>query len=124
VNQLRTIEGDKKKHAPKAEIIVEEPVEKKHRLPPSERVYADDPVFFHKAQISVGSQLWHFGRLDPKSLWEVYAIISYNRKKQKHIQTTSKLLDVVYMRRVNSENETRYMTFGYLSYSALWRLAE
>ena len=95
---------------------------------PSERVYPDDDVFFHKGQIKIGTQLWHYGRLDPKSLWQVVKIMSYvfsngMATKPRKVEIASKLLDTVYLRRIGSDIETRSVTFSTLSYSALWRIA-
>jgi len=88
-----------------------------------------DSVFFHKSQVVVGTKLVNFGRMYHGEIWEVVEIRSY-RKAQKtgrmltlNIEETSKLNDDVLIRS-NERNITRQVTFGTLSYSAIWRLAE
>lgn len=88
---------------------------------------AVDDLFFIKEQISVGIVLEHFGRLDSGSLWDVNRITteeptSTGVTKTKSVTTVHRLHDIVHMTRRGSSRERRQAAFGYLSYSAIWRL--
>jgi len=82
-----------------------------------------DNVFIHRSQIELGTKLLNFGRLDHDSIWEVQTIFSVfeNSGRRKYLDNIDKLNDQVVLKRIGS-NETRQMTFVYLSYSAIWRL--
>jgi hypothetical protein len=91
----------------------------------------DDEVFFHRAQVEVGTVLVYMGRTDPYSLWQVFRIASAFAppRDQKNARYTSRdvesvrhLTDDIFLRRVGGK-ETRSAAFYYLSYSAIWRLS-
>jgi hypothetical protein len=109
---------------------------------------AEDLVFFTKDQLKVGSILKYYGRHEPNTTWEVKAIWhfiyvkpSLNHPGRAHF--SSKKIDSNprngYYRRhkvasVNSladqveiickEIKQKHMLeFGYISYSAIWRLS-
>ena len=85
-----------------------------------------DAVFFHKSQVAVGTVLRYMGRLQPNTLWTVVDIRSYDKKPggdYKRVKTNlvRKLDDTLVM--LNRETgEKHEATFGYASYSAIWRL--
>ena len=82
-----------------------------------------DNIFIHRSQIELGTKLLNFGRLDHDSIWEVQTIFSVfeNSGRRKYLDNVDKLHDQIVLKRIGS-NETRQMTFVYLSYSAIWRL--
>jgi hypothetical protein len=85
-----------------------------------------DSVFFIKAQISIGLNLICMGRLAKPSGWIVTRIISHHTNgKPMHVNTVQYLSDRIYLRRANASGTMaeRSGTFGYLSYSAIWRIA-
>lgn len=84
----------------------------------------DDPVFIHRSQLNIGTTLTYFGRLQHGAQWkvkEIYSISDTGRRKY-HTNVT-RLDDTIMLQRVGS-NETRPVGFMYLSYSAIWRIAE
>jgi hypothetical protein len=88
----------------------------------------EDDIFFHKSQLHYGTRLIYYGRLDPMSIWEIVDIKSYflgkvvGQYSLKKVPEIRHLNDILYFRKINT-NETKKMSFGYLSYSAIWRLA-
>lgn len=89
-----------------------------------DRKYKPDPIFFIKDQFSVGTVLIHSGRKD-HSAWIVTRIINTNSRGARHlVDTVQKFDDRVYMKRSNgtASMAQRGMTFGYLCYSAIWRV--
>lgn len=82
----------------------------------------EDNIFLHRSQINIGLELIYFGRLDHGSIWRVIEIKTYSpggrATKVAHINS---LGDTVVMLRRGS-NETRQISFSYLSYSAIWRV--
>jgi hypothetical protein len=93
------------------------------------RVYNDDDVFFHKGQVRVGAVFRYVGRLDPNSLWRVTKIVSYERVgvgeyKEMPATAVRRLDDNIYLVRDGAPSRTRAMTFSYMSYSAIWRVAK
>lgn len=91
----------------------------------SETAPPDDSTFFHKGQISVGKTLLYLGRLDPGTRWVVTKIKSFSLRSDAGwvwVSTCRMLSDDVYLKNVDT-GEQRTATFGYLSYSAIWRLA-
>ena len=94
---------------------------------PAGKWQGHDKVFFHKDQIAVGTKLVNFGRLYHGEIWEVIEIRSYRKAPRSgrmltlQIDATSKLSDDVLIRSAE-RNTTRQVTFGTLSYSAIWRL--
>ena len=88
------------------------------------KTYAHDPVFFTKDQIRVGTVLVHVGRLDP-SAWEVVRIAHTNIREVRHwVDTVESFADRVYLKRSNGgiTSPLRVLGFGYLCYSAVWRV--
>ena len=85
----------------------------------------DDPVFFHKRQLRVGTALRYYGRTGPGQLWFVTGIYSTNKgqhvpRKETFPQT---ILDLIRLRN-HETGEVRFMSFQYLEYSAIWRIEE
>jgi hypothetical protein len=91
----------------------------------------DDPVFFHKGQIVVGSKLEHRGRLG-KTLWHVVRIETRQQLKDelgrnkplwstKIVSEVHRLNDDVVLK-LDGHYFQKTMTFQYLSYSAIWML--
>lgn len=87
-----------------------------------------DSIFFIKEQIKVGGPaLLHFGRLAPRTMWDVTKIVSHRWTerglcKPELVQQVRYLSDTVYLH-CRESSETRSATFGYLSYSAIWRMS-
>lgn len=87
----------------------------------------DDSIFFHKGQLTTKTRLVYRGRLDPGSLWRVTSIVTYDRPlgtgtyRRREVSSVVRLNDDITLTRIGS-NETRSASFGYLSYSAIWRL--
>jgi hypothetical protein len=87
-----------------------------------------DDIFFHKSQLQYGTKLIYFGRWDPKSIWEVIDIKSHFLGKEvgdvkiKKVNQVRFLSDSLTVRNVKTQ-ETRTITFSYISYSAIWRIA-
>ena len=81
-----------------------------------------DDVFIHKSQINIGTEFVNYGRLEHGTVWRVTEIKTYSAggrtTKVDNVQKTSD--NVVLLKR--GSNETRQMSFIYLSYSAIWRL--
>jgi hypothetical protein len=89
---------------------------KSAKLPP-----INDDVFFHKGQLRVGSMLRNVGRLERGTTWEVIRIATHRPARiSVSVRQPEKLNDTIYLR--GPGNQRRVITFGSLSYSALWRL--
>jgi hypothetical protein len=92
----------------------------------------DDPVFFSKRSVRLNTKIAHCGRLDPQSVWHVVKIESYTKLPSgkyslKKVSSVQHLTDLVYLERYSGRAgrpDTRRASFGTLSYSAIWRLAE
>jgi hypothetical protein len=85
-----------------------------------------DSVFFIKAQVKLGTHLLCLGRRERPTAWIVTRIISHSASgKPLHLDEVQYLSDRVYLRRANGTlaHAERSGTFGYLSYSAIWRIA-
>lgn len=88
-----------------------------------------DDVFFHKSQIEFGTKILCLGRLTPNTIWTVIQIESHflggkvGKIKLKKVNQIRYLNDVI---TIQSEEtgEKKRMAFIYLSYSAIWRLAQ
>jgi hypothetical protein len=96
----------------------------RHRTEP-----VPDDIFFTIHQIQLGTKLLCLGRLDPHSIWEVVAITNgptLRRARGRLISqdTVQHLTDICHLRRLRGAGEDypRQGNFGYLSYSAIWRL--
>lgn len=87
-----------------------------------QKSYQHDPVFFTKDQIKVGTTMIHCGRKDP-SAWLVTRIVNITpRGGRRPVNTVEAFADLIYMRRANGQPPMRRSTFGYLCYSAVWRV--
>jgi hypothetical protein len=89
-----------------------------------DRKYEHDPIFFTKDQITLGTVLIYAGRRE-HSAWIVSRIITTNTRGARHnVPAVLKFSDQVYLRRSNGppSNAQRAMSFGYLCYSAIWRI--
>ena len=95
-------------------------------LPPIQRAYEDDPIFFHKGQIKIGTILQNVGRLENGTHWRVTRIRSLRpaprRYKIEDVDFVHKLNDTIYLHRVGNPEMVRFVLFQTLSYSAIWRL--
>jgi hypothetical protein len=91
----------------------------------------NDPVFFTKTDVGIGSHIQYFGRTDPGSIWEVIGIKSYVRDEKTGLFKSSRLSyvrtlnDDITLRCVSDTPKTlrkRSLSFSSLSYSAIWRM--
>lgn len=94
-----------------------------------ETTQAFDQVFFHKDQIKVGTTIVCAGRLQHGTRWRVVEIITEVKNKngkwvRQSSPTVQKMTDEITLARVGSNKDQRAGTFGYLSYSAIWRLPD
>jgi hypothetical protein len=94
----------------------------------SSRWQEHDPVFFHKEQIHVGTRLIYFGRTHHGELWQVAAITTYRlnsrgRTISESVNDVLKLSDDVTLVRIGGEQSARKVSFGYISYTSIWRIA-
>lgn len=90
-------------------------------------LHTPDDDFFTKYQITTGIQLQYRGRSDPGSLWVVTRIVSHKWTQTGNcvpetVETVRYLSDTVHMVKQGTQ-ERHSATFGYLSYSAIWRIA-
>jgi hypothetical protein len=84
--------------------------------------YAHDPVFFTKDQIVVGTTLIHVGRLDP-SAWIVERIVHITQRGgRRQVNVVETFSDLIYLRRANGAPPLKKLNFGYMCYSAVWRV--
>lgn len=96
--------------------------------PPEKRIILDD-IFFHKTQLKIGTRLAYYGRSDAMSEWQIVGITSHFLSKKvgqyrmKPVDEIRHLSDIIELQKVGS-NSTRKMNFSYMSYSAIWRLAQ
>jgi hypothetical protein len=91
----------------------------------SDESQPDDPVFFTKHQLRVGTALRYYGRTAPGSLWFVTGIYSNNKGKTVPRQETfPQTLDDLVRLHNHETGEVRFMHVIYLSYSAIWRIDE
>lgn len=83
--------------------------------------YPADPIFFRKVDIFPGQKLRYMGRSAPNTVWTVKSIqTDAGKKGYKYVDVVNKLADYVVL---SNGVEVKQMTFGYMSYSAIWRLA-
>ena len=112
-----------------AERRTPRPPPRKRAAEPDEkppRWQGDDDVFFHRSQLKVGTVLENFGRISHATLWTVIQVKTYKIGRTglaRPVATgeVTRLSDDLVLRR-NDSNETRQLSFGTLSYSAIWRL--
>jgi hypothetical protein len=87
-----------------------------------------DDIFFHKSQLNYGTKLVYYGRWEPMSTWEIVDIKSHFLGKEvgdvkiKKVNQVRYLSDSLTLKNTVTY-ETRILTFSYMSYSAIWRLA-
>lgn len=90
-----------------------------------------DPIFFTKDQLHLGTNLRYYGRLNPGALFTVTHIKSWRRSSRGNYyairaEVASRLDDDITLlcREPGKRPDIRKMRFGYLSYSAIWRIEE
>jgi hypothetical protein len=113
-----------------------------HGLRIEDQAFMADPVFFRKEQLTIGTKLVYLGRTDPNSVWEVAKIhqnysarnIFYEKViRHRNIKTPETFLSLIFLRRISNSPQTKLkgyrkmghrleLNFGYLSYSAIWRI--
>jgi hypothetical protein len=87
-----------------------------------------DPIFFKKEDITVGRTLLYYGLSDPMGEWEVKKIISWfttderGKWEPREVPEVRHLDDDVYIVKIGNSRIRRKFTFGYIRYSAIWRL--
>lgn len=85
----------------------------------------DDPIFFRKHQLRVGTALRYYGRTDPGGLWFVTGIYTDDHGRHRpRAETFPQTLDDLVRLRNHQTSEIRFMRFSYISYSALYRVEE
>ena len=82
----------------------------------------DDPVFFAKHQLRVGTALRFHGRTHTGELWFVTGIYSGNRTPRR--ETFPQTLDDLIRVKNHASGHVRFVRFSYLSYSSIWRIDE
>lgn len=82
----------------------------------------EDPVFFHKHQLRVGTALRYWGRRNPGSLWFVTGVYSAGRVPRSEVFAKN-LSDLIRLKN-HVTGEIRFRSFSYLSYSAIYRIDE
>lgn len=85
-----------------------------------------DSIFFSKADLRVGASLRYYGRNATRGrLYFVERIRTIERINGlltvSSVQTPVHLVDLITLREATT-GRIRELTFGYLSYSAIWRL--
>lgn len=101
------------------------PVAAKNSWQTAPIVVYSDPIFFHKSQIKVGSHFLHFGRRMPRTNWIVQRIWTFQKEKYGRVRsyvTDVRTLNDILEMRCEETGEIRSVRFGYISYSAIWRL--
>lgn len=94
------------------------------RLPvgrPRKKWEGTDSVFLHLRQITIGTVLVKFGRLDHGSRWRIIDIRTDSRPHR--VAVARHLNNTVILNRLGS-NETYQVSAHTLSYSAIWRLPQ
>jgi len=87
-----------------------------------------DDIFFHKTQLHVGTRLSYYGRNDSMSSWDIIEIKSHflgntvGQYRIRKVEEVRHLSDIVEVRNIHT-GQRRKMSFSYMSYSAIWRLA-
>jgi hypothetical protein len=91
-----------------------------------EKTYSDG-VFFNKDEVKTGTRFIHYGRRDRPTHWVVNGIWTItgrgSDRVKARIYTVRTLSDRLEIR-CEETGEFRTMSFEYLVYSALWRVAE
>lgn len=82
-----------------------------------------DLIFFHKSQLRLGMTLHYMGRTAPNSFWLINRIWRVSHKRGVEVKSIAAsvgtLNDILELK---CGGETKYVRFGYLSYSAIWRI--
>jgi hypothetical protein len=98
------------------------------RKPEQTEIVYDDPIFFHKSQVAVGTQLRNVGRRDPTARWVIKKIATFQRIQKTDrfrlvpVDSVVHLSDQIFMQNT-ATGETRQLSFAGISYSAIWRIA-
>jgi hypothetical protein len=86
----------------------------------------EDRVFFRKDQIMIGTVLVYYGRRNPGKTWRVMRVRNFKRVNGECVGKWDRfvkgLQDEVELH-CEETGDWVYLHFGYLSYSAIWRLA-
>lgn len=87
-----------------------------------------DNIFFHRSQVTVGTRIVNFGRVYHGEVWTVIEIRDYYKSARSGEMRTRRVNEVIKLTddlvlRSDDRNITRQVSFGTLSYSAIWRLA-
>lgn len=80
-----------------------------------------DPIFFSKHQLRHGTLLRYYGRRNPGQLWYIDRVVG--KKRGDALIFPETLSDLVQVKNATTF-ETKWLTFGYLSYSAIWRIED
>lgn len=87
-----------------------------------------DKVFFRKTDVGLGTVLEYFGRHAPGSKWSITKIYTFEwhngQVRSKQIDYVSKLDDEIVLSNINGKAFDMHLTFGYLSYSSIWRISD
>lgn len=83
---------------------------------------AEDPIFFCKHQLRVGTALRYWGRRNPGSLWFVTGVYTAGRTPRSEVFAKN-LTDLIRLKN-HVTSEVVFRSFGYISYSALYRIDE
>jgi hypothetical protein len=81
----------------------------------------EDPIFFAKHQLRVGTPLRFWGRTGAGELWFVMRVYS-NKDGTPRSETFPQTLDDLIQLRNHETGRVRYVRFLYLSYSSIWRI--
>jgi hypothetical protein len=89
-----------------------------------------DPVFFHKSQVRIGTHLECKGRRTPNGkVWIVKSIRTFSiirgQYRSRKVNEVQKLSDAIEL--ISTDGKRREyleLSFDYLSYSAIWRIAQ
>lgn len=85
----------------------------------------DDPVFFSKHQLRVGTALRYYGRTAAGTLYFVTGVFTID--KGRHVpraETFPQTLDDIVRLKNHETGEVRFARFAYLSYSSIWRVED
>jgi len=104
-------------------VVTLRPAKLKQASTKVQRWQGEDSVFLHRSQIRIGVVLTYFGRINHGQRWRVTEIMDYRTTDRgRKLEVVTQSTDAVTLVRIGS-NQTRRISFMYLSYSAIWRLA-
>lgn len=101
-------------------------------IPIKKSMGVEDNIFFHKYQVQIGTKLINIGRRNELPMeWEVTKIWTFNIVKGQYRSSRTdhvqKLSDAIELKPINPPRgwKRKYaeMSFQYLSYSSIWRIA-